>query len=335
MSEPEAQAGAPNGAPVPDWVPAAGHAPVLRAETLGTLSPVAGETYLDATAGLGGHAAAFAARLSPGGRVILNDLDARNLDRARAHVGAEVERARGEVDVQTLRGNFAEAPRRVAERGWAADIVLADLGFASTQVDDGARGFSFKRDGPLDMRYGGDEGGGPSAADLIAELDERELADVLWQFGEERRSRPIARAIVRARAEAPIETTQRLGEIVRGVVGASVGGVDGATRAFQALRIAVNDELGSLDALLAAVRGGAGLASGGEPGWLSPGARVGVISFHSLEDRRVKRSFADLVASGWAELLTRKALEASPAEVGMNARARSAKLRAVRIVGPM
>ena len=323
-----------------------GHAPVLLAETLKTLQPAAGETYLDATAGLGGHAIAFGARVHPGGRLILNDLDAQNLAEAEARVRAGCPG----LDVELLRGNFAEAPRRVSERGWAADVVLADLGFASTQVDDGARGFSFKRDGPLDMRYGGEEEGGATAADLVAELDERELAGLIWEFGEERRSRPIARAIVRARSEGPIETTGRLGEIVLGVGGASSGGVDGATRTVQALRSAVNDEMGSLDALLAAVTRGAAAAGRGEEGWLSEGARVGGrgayagraggprgggISFHSLEDRRVKRAFAAMGASGTGEVTPRKAVEASSRELSENARARSAKLRVVRIVGPM
>lgn len=303
-----------------------GHAPVLLAEALEALSPRAGDVYVDATAGLGGHASAFASRVAPGGVVVVNDLDA-------GHVALAVGRVReavGEaVRVEGMQGNFAEIPRKLVDLGLKADVVLADLGFASPQVDEAGRGFSFKWDGPLDMRY--DRGGGVAASELVNTLSEGELAALLWEFGEERRSRAVARAIVRARGSGGIETTGRLAEVVRSVVGASSGGVDGATRTFQALRIAVNDELGSLDALLAAVERGAR----GRSAWLGAGARVGVICFHSLEDRRVKRGFGALVSDGLAEGITRKPIEAGSAEVAVNARARSAKLRAVRVTGPM
>jgi 16S rRNA (cytosine1402-N4)-methyltransferase len=305
--------------------PARRHTPVLLESVVELLAPRQGQTFLDCTAGLGGHAAAIAARLGPSGTVILNDVDPANLTKASETVGA--------LGVRTvsLRGNFADAPRVLAERGLAADMVLADLGFASSQMDDPARGLAFSSDGPLDMRL--DPSLATTAADLVASLPESELTRIIGEFGEDRDARRIARKLVEARRERPISTTRQLAELVRQASGRrSAGAIDPATRTFQALRIAVNDELGSLEALLSAVERGAG-AAGGKPGWLNPGARVAIISFHSLEDRPVKRSFAGLVERGLATGLTRRPVEADERELAANPRARSAKLRAIRLTG--
>ncbi len=323
--------------------------PVLPGEVLELLGAGAGQTYLDATAGLGGHASMVAPRLMPGGTVVLNDLDEGNLARARA----SVEAAAPGIRVETIRGNFADLPRVMLERGLAADMVLADLGFSSNQVDDAARGLSFRADGPLDMRL--DPSAPITAAELVNTLPEAELADVLWRFGEERASRRVAAKIVAARAEGPISTTAQLASIVRSAVGFAGRGrakggkrgrqgptIDAATRSFQALRIAVNDELGSLEALLEAVgrsaaRHHAAAHSGGQDAatgdWLRPGARVAIIAFHSLEDRPVKRAFGELSERGVAERLTRRPIVAGEAETSANPRSRSAKMRGVRLAG--
>jgi 16S rRNA (cytosine1402-N4)-methyltransferase len=201
-----------------------------------------------------------------------------------------------------------------------ADGVLADLGISSDQLDDPARGLTFQHDGPLDMRM--DTASGASAADLVARLSERELADLIYEYGEERYSRRIAKRIVESRRDEPIRTTGQLAELVRKCVPRekrSHGkGIDPATRTFQALRIAVNDELAALDALLAKL-----------PRLVRPGGRVGIISFHSLEDRRVKQAFRD--ADVW-QVLTKKPVQAGDEELRNNPRSRSAKLRvAIRI----
>ncbi len=297
------------------------HIPVLLAEVLEALGPRPGECYADCTAGLGGHAAAIAAALRPGGRVILSDLDPGNLTRAAAAVAG----AAPGVEVRSFRGNFVSLPRRLAAEGVAADIVLADLGFASCQMDDPARGFAFSREGPLDMRL--DPTGPTTAADLVGTLPETELARILRDYGEEKAARAVARKIVAVRREASIATTAQLAEIVRSVVRRD-GGIDPATRTFQALRIAVNDELGALEGLLAAVARGA-KAQG--TGWLAAGARVAIVSFHSLEDRMVKRAFGDLVSAGLAEAVGRQPVTPGEDEIGVNPRARSAKLRAIRL----
>ncbi len=306
------------------------HEPVLAREVVELLDPRPGGTILDCTAGLGGHGALLAARVGASGRVILNDLDPGHLERAAARV-----RASSEAMVETLRGNFAEAPRKLAERGWSADVVLADLGFASSQVEDPERGLSFRREGPLDMRL--DPEGPLTAAELVNTADEEELAEIIRDFGEERMARRVARKIVASRAERPIETTGRLASIVRSAVRSRPGQsrIDPATRTFQALRIAVNDELGSLTSLLESVRRTASVAAigGGEGGWLASGARIGVISFHSLEDRLAKRAFADLIERSLAIGLTRKPVTASEEEQARNPRSRSAKLRVIRLSG--
>jgi len=289
------------------------------------LAPREGETYLDCTAGLGGHAAAVAGRVGPSGLILLNDVDPANLGHAegrlRTEGGPRMPR------IVSIRGNFAEAPRRLEEQGLNADMVLADLGFSSNQVQTAERGFSFVRDGPLDMRM--DPSLPTTAADLVASLSQFELAALLREFGEERDANRVARTIVEARKTSPIRTTGQLAEIIRGPRVTRPGAIDPATRSFQALRIAVNDELGSLNSLLAAIKSGAGTLSAG--GWLQPGARIAVITFHSLEDRAVKRAFRALADAGLATDLTRHPIEAGEEEQAANPRSRSAKLRAIRI----
>lgn len=311
-------------------MPIDGHVPVLLDQTLALLAPAPGETALDCTAGAGGHAAAIARLLGAAGTLILNDVDPARVAAAAAAV-RDLDRPPRLIE---LRGNFADAPRRLVELGHAADLVLADLGFASTQMDDPARGLSFLREGPLDMRL--DPAGPVTAAQLVNTLPERELAEVIRDYGEEREHRRVARKLVEARADAPIDTTARLAQIVRSAVGGRGGmsRIDPATRTFQALRIAVNDELGSLDALLESVARAATsnrTGGGARPAWLRPGARVAVISFHSLEDRRVKHAFAGLVERGLATSLTKKPATASVDEIARNPRSRSAKLRAIRL----
>ena len=323
------------------------HIPVLLDEVVGLLKPQPGETYADGTAGLGGHAAAVAPLLGSGGRIVLNDLDPGNLERATANVRAAADEAgikvagAGGLEIIAIHGSFADLPAQLESRGIRVDCFLADLGFASNQVDDPDRGLSFQAEGPLDMRL--DPTRGETAADLIHRLDERDLADLIFRYGEERLSRRIAQKLVEARRDGPITTTTRVADIVRSaypMAMARKSRIHPATRTFQALRIAVNGELDHLDRLLRAIetgseaaRSGAG-SDDGSGSWLACGARVGIIAFHSLEDRPVKQSFVDLASRDSVDRLTRKPIVAGDAEASQNPRARSAKLRGVRVVCP-
>jgi 16S rRNA (cytosine1402-N4)-methyltransferase len=286
------------------------HVSVLPAEVLDLLAPAAGETFVDATVGAGGHARLLAERLGAAGRLIGLDRDPAMLDLARPRLVG--------LPVTLVQARFDQLRDVLDELGIAAvDGVLADLGICSDQLDAPERGFSFQQAGPLDMRL--DPTQGEPASALLRRLKERDLADLFWQYGEERFSRRIARKIVETRRRTPLETTEQLAELVRRCVPRPKGHrhvIDPATRVFQALRIAVNDELGALDRFLGAL-----------PGCVKPGGRVALISFHSLEDRRVKHAFRDRQC--W-EVLTPKPVQASEAEVGVNPRARSAKLRAAR-----
>jgi 16S rRNA (cytosine1402-N4)-methyltransferase len=296
---------------------------VLLEEALLVLNPWAGATYVDCTAGLGGHAASIAPRLMPGGRVILGDVDAANL----AHAAKRVADAAPGIVIETIRGNFALLPSRMRERGLRADLLLADLGFASNQMDDPARGMSFMRDGPLDMRL--DPTLPATGADLLRTLPEGELARIIREFGEERYAAKIARRIVERRRIAPIETTGALADLVRGIVPRS-GAIDPATRTFQALRIAVNDEIGCLEALMYEVVQEARRPAGVPSRWLNAGARVAVITFHSLEDRIVKRAFVECVEGGAANV-SKGVIGATESERERNPRSRSAKLRCIAL----
>ena len=279
------------------------HVAVLPDEVLRLLDPKPGETWVDCTVGGGGHARLIAERIVPGGRLVGLDQDPTMLEKARPILAG--------LPVELVHANFDQLSEVLRNRGIeAVDGVLADLGFASDQMDEVARGLSFRAEGPLDMRL--DPTSGATAADLVNTLSEQALADVFYEYGEERQSRRVARQIVERRRAKPFTTTGELAELVRSCVRKS-GGIDPATRVFQALRIAVNDELGALERLLAAL-----------PRILRPGGRAGIISFHSLEDRRVKHAFR---TPGVWEPLTKKPVEASEAEIARNPRSRSAKLR--------
>jgi 16S rRNA (cytosine1402-N4)-methyltransferase len=283
---------------------------VLPVEVLDLLSPQPGQTFVDATIGAGGHARLLAERLGPTGRLIGLDQDATMLDLARPRLA--------ELPVTLVQANFDQL-REVLDRLniSAVDGVLADLGLCSDQLDAVERGFSFQVEGPLDMRL--DPSQGEPAGTMLRRLSERDLADLIWQYGEERFSRRIARRIVETRQREPIATTSQLAELVRRCVPRPKGRrptIDPATRTFQALRIAVNDELGALERLLS-----------GLPSCVKPEGRAAVISFHSLEDRQVKRAFAN--RERW-EVLTRKPVQAAEEDVRRNPRARSAKLRAAK-----
>ena len=287
------------------------HEPVLLVETVTLLDPARGGLFVDCTVGLGGHSRA----LLEGGadRVIGLDRDVDALQHAAATLASFGDR------VELVHADYRELDRVLDERGIAAvDGTLADLGVSSMQLDTEGRGFSFRRDEPLDMRM--DRTQGPTVADLIAGADERELADVIFQYGEERFSRRIARALVMARSEQPVETTGQLAQIVRRAVPSrGYQRIDPATRTFQALRIWVNRELEGLQPFLnAAVRR------------LGAGARLAVISFHSLEDRIVKHAFRALQQGEAAlRILTKRPIAPGDEEVARNPRARSAKLRAI------
>jgi 16S rRNA (cytosine1402-N4)-methyltransferase len=324
-----------------------GHVPVLLAEILATLQPRPGETYADATAGRGGHASAVAPLVGATGGIVLNDADAENLEFAAARVRASTAENSPTPTVTPIHGNFALLPRRMEQAGLRANAFLADLGFASNQIDRAERGFSFARAGPLDMRF--DASRGLSAFDLVNQAPERELARILREFGEEPAAGRVARAIVAARSTGVIATTDALADVIRSVVSKPPdSGIDPATRSFQGLRIAVNDELGSLDALLAAIESAARKLRPDPPGsvpktvagpgphpvpWLAPGARVAILTFHSLEDRPVKAHFADMCKSGLATDLAPGGVTATEEEKRSNPRARSARLRAIRLIG--
>jgi 16S rRNA (cytosine1402-N4)-methyltransferase len=287
------------------------HEPVMVAETVDLLAPSRGGLFVDCTVGLGGHARAL---LDAGAtRVLGLDRDPDALRAARARLEAFGER------VELVHADYRDLGRVLDEHQIAGmDGALADLGVSSLQLDAEGRGFSFRRDDPLDMRM--DRTAGPTAADLLADIDEEDLANVIFEYGEERFSRRIARAIVEARRAAPISTTGQLAQIVRRAVPRrGYQRIDPATRTFQALRIRVNQELERLDAFLADACAR-----------LLVGARLAVISFHSLEDRIVKHTFRAL-AQGRAALriLTKRPLVPGDAELDRNPRARSAKLRAV------
>jgi len=300
-----------------------GHIPVLSKEVIELLNPCANDVIVDLTAGRGGHAVQLANSADNDVTMILFDLDLANLEFATAQVETQG------VSVIPIHANFATAAANLKKLGIKADCVLADLGFASNQMDNPSRGLSFSGDGPLDMRLDTQEGG--TAAELINSADEKELADIIFQLGEEPYARRIARKIVHERQKEPILGTARLAHIVRDAYGprARTSRLNPATRTFMALRIAVNGELAALDALLTDVKTGSRTV---DDGWLSLGARLAVISFHSLEDRRVKQSFVGLEKSGLATRLTRKPLRASEEEIALNPRSRPAKLRAVQLL---
>ena len=285
------------------------HFPVMLAESLGFLAVRPEGVYLDATAGLGGHTRAIAEQLDTG-LVIANDRDAESLEIARSNTEDLAAR------IRFHRGSFSELRSAPAEAGVEqVDGLLADLGVSRYQLTDAERGFSIMEDGPLDMRM--DRGQETTAADLVNFTAEKALADLIYQFGEERRSRRIARAIVRAR---PIHTTGQLARVVEEAV-PRTGRLHPATQTFMALRLAVNNEPGELDELLATA-----------PDLVRSGGRIVVITFMSLEDRRVKQRFQELARAGRATILTKHVVRPGEQELSANPASRSAKLRAVEMM---
>lgn len=297
------------------------HRPVLYQEIINSLAPVSPKHYLDCTAGAGGHTQRILEACSPHGQVLALDLDPTAIQLAKKATERFGKR------VHIIHGSYLDAKEFVDDLGWTGvDGIVMDLGVSSMQLDQADRGFSFRQDAPLDMRFDPDQG--ESAADLLQSITEKELADLLWQYGEERFSRRIAKAIIKAR---PIQTTSQLAQIVRASIGRSSEKQDPATRTFQALRIAVNRELTTIaEALPLLIE------------LLHSGARIAVISFHSLEDRLVKQAFKlastdcicppeQLVCTcghkASVKLLRPHLILPDEAEQRENPRSRSAKLR--------
>jgi 16S rRNA (cytosine1402-N4)-methyltransferase len=282
------------------------HYSVLLKESLEYLAIRPNGVYVDVTAGLGGHTAAIAERLDSG-FVIACDRDADSLELARANT------VNKNSNIRFFHGAFSKLPEALRQNGVSeVDGVLADLGVSRYQLSSGERGFSLMEDGPLDMRM--DRTQEATAADLVNELSEKALADLIYQLGEERRSRRISRAIVRAR---PILTTGRLAKVVEGVV-PRTGRIHPATQTFMALRLKVNEEFDELDQLLRFA-----------PERLRSGGRFVVLTFMSSEDRKVKQAFQSLARGGQARILTKHVVKPTEAEVSGNAASRSAKLRAL------
>lgn len=281
------------------------HTPVLPTEVINGLDPQPGKLLIDGTYGGGGHTMLLAKAVAPDGRVIALDRDPVALERRPAGID--------EFPVQFAVGNYCDLPAYLKEKGIAGvDGILLDLGLSSDQLADGERGFSFQTDGPLDLRFNTEEG--EPAWKLLDRMQEKSLANLIYEYGEERFSRRIAKRIVERREANPIRTASELAELVRTCIPKQVkSNIDPATRTFQALRIAVNAEL---DALRIALRD--------LPDCLNPGGRLAIISFHSLEDRMVKWAFRE---DQRLEVVTKRPIEGSDDELAANPRARSAKLR--------
>ena len=292
-----------------------GHVPVLVREVLATLEPRPGGAYLDCTVGGGGHAEAILEAAGPPSRVVGIDRDPEAIAVARERLGRFGDR------VRLVQGDFRELPRLISElRLEGFDGVLFDLGISSLQLDDPSRGLSFSAEGPLDMRMDR-ESGGLAARELLHELPEMDLTRIIREYGEERWARQIARGIVNARSQGSLETTRDLAAVVTRAIPRRFWPrrIHPATRTFQAVRIAVNQELTGLEEALEVATG-----------HLNPGGRIAVISFHSLEDRVVKHLFRRLAAPGavpGVTIITRRPVTPSPEERAQNRRARSAKLR--------
>ena len=336
------------------------HEPVMVREIIQGLALEVGNTVVDATAGRGGHAQAIAQAIGSGGTLVLLDLDENNLAFASARIRALPHAPR----VIAVNDNFSTVAQILRANALCADAFLADLGFASNQMSDVARGFSFAATGPLDMRL--DQSKGESAQALLARVSEAELADLIFQLGEDPFSRRIARRIMYVRDLGLLKTTTDLAKAVVSAYGvkARQSRMHPATRTFMALRIAVNKELESLETLLSVIqqeiasfwpmsgqtftpqatsttgspRHRQGVpVEGASPvipnNCFSKNARIAILAFHSLEDRLIKRAFTDWERQGWVTRIGRKPLVASEVECGENPRSRSAKLRTVRIVG--
>ena len=281
------------------------HIPVLLAEVLEWLEPAPGKLLVDGTLGGGGHTSELAKRVVPGGRIFAMDLDEGAVERCEALIEAP--------NVEVAIGSYTKIPEFLkSHEVESVDGILLDIGLSSDQLADEERGFSYQSHGSLDLRF--DPSRGEPAWQLLDRLDEKTLADIIYRYGEERFSRRIARRVVAQRRENPLRTANQLAELVRSCVPRSRGhDIDPATRTFQALRIAVNQELAALEQALARL-----------PECLKPGGRLVIISFHSLEDRLVKHAFRE---DQRLEVLTKRPVRPSEEEIQQNPRARSAKLR--------
>ncbi len=295
-----------------------GHIPVLLHETIRVLDPKPGEIFLDGTFGSGGHAREIARRIAPGGALLGLDRDAERVKESRQFT--EECSALG-VKIFLDQGNFSDAPRVAKKFGFSRfSGILLDLGFSSLHVDDASRGFSFMREGPLDMRY--DRRQEISASEVVNSFGAPALEEIFRKYGDERRARQIAEYLVKSRKRSRLRTTLELADAVMAVKGErKERGLHPATKVFLALRIYVNDELGNLEKFL--------LQLGDLTG---AGSRVAVISFHALEDAMVKRNFRELARLGRAELIAKNPIVPSRGETAQNPRARSAKLRAIRFL---
>ena len=290
------------------------HVPVLTEPLLERIQLPTDGIMVDATVGHGGHSRHFGRQLGPAGVLLGLDVDQHSIQRARSTLSDLACR------VVLVRENFARMDEILTQQGIdTVDVILADLGFCSGQLEDTSRGLSFQTPQPLDMRL--DDRLTTTAADLVNSLGQKELADVIYEYGQDRASRRIARFIVQQRSVKKLTTTTELAAVVAKALrrGGKPPRIHPATRTFQALRIAVNHELESLDALLDAA-----------PDRLKPGGTIAIISFHSLEDRRVKLNFRKNKANGLYEILTKKPMTAMPDEIERNPRSRSAKLRIAR-----
>lgn len=288
------------------------HLPVLLKETIEYLAPAAGETFVDATLGGAGHAVEIGRRLGKSGLLMGIDRDAAHLEQARDKL------KNCECKTRIVQGNFEDLRGILKELNVARiDGLLMDLGLSSMQLETGERGFSFMQEGPLDMRM--DMGIGQPASHYLQRLSEKSLTSILQKYGEERYARKIARAIIEARKRAPLATTSNLVNVISRAVPWRRDRIHPATRVFQALRILVNRELECLENALKDVED-----------VMNPGARIAVISFHSLEDRIVKNAFRDKAGAGVFEILTRKPVTATEEERRANPRSRSAKFRAAK-----
>lgn len=306
----------------PDMANAELHIPVLLKPVLEVIDPQPGQTVVDCTLGLGGHSCELLKRVAPGGRLIAIDFDPANMAIARPKLEAIA--AKRDVRFELFHNNFAALPTVLKEAGVErVDAVLADVGVASTQIDDPARGFSYRRPGPLDMRM--DTTRGKPASEIVNRLGEAELAEAFATLGDEEDAAEIARLIVERRKLEPIVTTQQLTKIICDARDFTLQRAAGAklhpaARTFQALRILVNRELANLDRLLAVL-----------PDCLKPGGVAAIISFHSGEDRRVKSAFLDGLRAGVYAAITRDPITADEAQQRANPRSRSAKLRWARL----
>jgi len=284
------------------------HIPVLLEEVVELLALKPGSVIIDGTVGLGGHALAMLERISPNGKLLGIDRDQANLDRAKKNLASYSKQ------IDLVHDNYLNLKQIAYDRGfYPADAILLDIGFSSVHIEDSDRGFSFQHQGPLDMRY--DQSQGQTAADIINEWSVNELTEIFRKLGEERHARKIAIAIARTRRHEPIQTTTDLANLISNAIPTQRGKIHPATRVFQALRIAVNDELAVLEQALPQALG-----------TLKPGGRLAVISFHSLEDRIVKHTFKEFDGTK-IKIITKKPVIATKEETKENPRSRSAKLR--------